>query len=225
MEPRMSLYREIHKGIRLMALDLVVGAGRTDFEDAAQVEALRASVRSVFALLSGHAETETRFMDPLYETHVPALGEELGADHARQEEQLDALLLMLDSAPAQAGPEGAGQAFVVALSRFVGEMLVHMADEEEKGMRLLWESATDAEILETHRAIIASIPPEKMAAYARFMFPAMNLPERVAMLIGVRMTAPPQVYAFLRGLAAETLTPAEDAELEQAIREATETAA
>lgn len=84
-------------------------------------------------------------------------------------------------------------------------------------MPALWEKLDDAAIMEVHERIVASIPPEKMERFLRWMLPAMNLAERVRMLGGMRANAPRPVFDFVRGLAGSILTPEEDAALERGL--------
>lgn len=218
MASRPSFYIEVHKGIRSMLHDMTVRSGRVDWTDTASLASFSTTLQGGFALLSSHAETEERFIDPLLEKHAPEIAAVLGAAHEEQEVQLHELLVAVNSIdPASADARVRGQQLVVALSRVIGEMLTHMADEEEIAMPALWEKLDDAAILQVHQQIVASIPPEKMERFLRWMLPAINSAERVQMLGGMRATAPQPVFAFVRGLAASVLTPEEDAALERGL--------
>jgi hemerythrin superfamily protein len=211
---RIDVYRNIHKGLRVMLFDLVQQSGRTDFTDAAELEALQTNVRDVFELLESHAHNEDRFIMPLVRDAAPELAKEFAAAHDDQEALLPALLRALESIdPNQADAEHQGHAFAVKLSRIAGELLVHMADEELELNPALWAKKADSEIGEAEHKLVGSIPPEKMTRYLRWMLPAMNPAERAGFL-GM---LPSPVFEFVREVARQVLTRAEDAKLENAL--------
>lgn len=177
MQPRPSFYREVHKGIRSFLLDLQVRAGQTDWTDAEALGAFRTDAASVFGLLAFHAHHEDAFIAPLLRKAAPEVARILGGSHEDQEETLDDLQAQLAAVDSLA----AGHRFSLALSRFVGESLVHMADEEEVAMTAMWNAFDDATILEAHGRLVSSIPPETMTAFMRWMIPALNPTERTAL--------------------------------------------
>jgi len=211
MNNRHSLYKEIHKGLRSLLLALVETAGRTDFRDETSLGSLRAAVRSGFLLLESHAHHENTFIGPELDRRLPDLGRSVSAAHDSHGPEMTRLLAMLDSistADEAAAPRG--HAFVVSLSKLAAELTLHMAEEEELVMPALWEVATDAEIAEIEQRLVASIPPEEMDSYLRWMIPAMNTPERVGMLSGMRAGAPKEVFEGVRSLARSVLSPTDD---------------
>lgn len=212
MNRRLDLYRNVHKGIRVMLFDIVRESGRTDFANPAEVARLREDVAGIFELLESHAHTEDRFMMPLVERLAPALAKEFGAAHEEQEALLPGLLADLVTIdPAADDAEARGHQFVVRLSRIAGELLVHMADEELEINVALWNAMTDEELVAVERELVGSIPPEKMGRYLRYMLPAMSPTERATFLGHL----PPPVFAFVRALATEVLGADEDARLER----------
>ena len=211
---RLDVYRNIHKGIRVMLFELVSRSGRADFTDAAEFATLRTSVRDIFELLESHAHNEDQFIMPLVRDAAPALGKEFAAAHEDQEARLPGLLAALESIdPNAADAEQKGHAFVVQLSRVAGELLTHMADEELELNPALWAKKSDAEIAAAEEQLVGSIAPEKMVRYLRWMLPAMNPGERAGFLAML----PPPVFGFVRDVAKQVLTAAEDAKLENAL--------
>jgi hypothetical protein len=207
---RYNFYREVHKGIRALLGSLVEQAGRTDFQDEAEVASLRRATADAFELLEAHARVETRFVMPLLRAHAGEIGKRLDDDHEEQTRVMAGLLAGVegvDAADASAAVKG--HAFAVALSRFVGELLVHMADEEERGLPALWAAVDDSVLQRTHQELLASLQPDEMARDLAHMFPAMNASERLAMLVRIRATAPLEAYRFVSGLARRVLSPAD----------------
>lgn len=212
MKQRLDLYRNVHKGIRVMLFDLVQKAGRIDFTDAAALENLRNEARNIFELLESHAHTEDTFVMPLVEKHSPVLAKEFAAAHGEQESLLPRVLDILESIdPASSDAAAKGHSFVLQFSRIAGDLLIHMADEELEINGALWNAMSDEELGEVERRLVGSFAPDKLARYLRWMIPAMNPAERVAFLGHV----PPPVFGFVRGLASEVLSAEDDARLEQ----------
>jgi hypothetical protein len=215
---RHSFYRQIHKGIRAVAHGLVEQAGRTDFLDAGEVASLRASVEAAFGVFESHAAHETKFITPLLRVCAPHLAAESEADHRAQDLRLRDLRSALNlAAGGGAAAAAMGQAFVVGLSRFEGEMLVHMADEEERLMPALWAVFDDAALQRVHEALLASLSPAEKTEVLGWMLPALSAPERTELLTGVRKTAPPEVFAAVEGVARRVLAPPDWSRLEQSL--------
>jgi hypothetical protein len=215
---RQNLYREIHKGIRAVAHGLVEEAGRTDFGNADEVRTLRGTAEKAFAVFASHAEHETAFVTPLLRAAAPAVAADSEAEHQEQEVRLRDLRRALDlAAGAGEAAPGLGHAFVVALSRFVGEMLVHMADEEERLMPALRAAFDDGALEYVHRALLASIPPAEKISLLAWMLPALNAPERAALLGGLHAGLPAEAFEAVTGVARQVLAPSDWSRLERSL--------
>jgi hypothetical protein len=175
-------------------------------------------VQEAFVVFEAHAAQETAYITPLLRTAAPQLAIDSDAEHREQELRLRDLRLALARADA-AGPaaRGMGHAFVVALSRFEGELLVHMADEEERLMPALSARFDDLTLRQVHEALIESIPAAEKRQLLAWMLPALSAPEQAELLGGIRATAPPEAFAALSMLARQVLGPAEWDRLEQAL--------
>ena len=215
---RHNFYKQVHKGIRALAHAVEEQAGRTDFRDPAEVAALREAVERAFAVFESHAAHETAFVTPVLRVCAPNAAADSDADHRAQELRLRDLRAALALA-AGAGEQAPafGHAFVVGLSRFVGEMLVHMADEEERLMPALQAAFDDAALFKIHGAIMASLSPEEKAQSVAWMLPALNGPERTEMLAGIRAAAPPAAFEAMAGVARRVLPPADWTRLERSL--------
>jgi hypothetical protein len=211
---RHSFYRQIHKGIRAAASALVTQAGRTDFRRRAEVQALERQVDEAFALFEAHARHEDGYITPLLRVCAPDVAADCEADHRAQALRLrdlrSALVLAADGG---ASSPGLGHAFLLGLSRFHGEMLVHMADEEERLMPALWAAFDDEALRRVHRALLDGLPPAERLAAMRLMLPALSEGERADLLAEARAGAPPAVEA-IRRVAREVLSAEEWSRLE-----------
>lgn len=179
MPSRFDLYRNIHKGLRVMLFDLIQKSGRTDYTEPEAVASLIGATQDIFELLESHAHTENTYIMPLLRKIAPQLAWDFDAAHEDQEARLPGLLEALERID-PSSPEAArqGHRFNVQLSRIAGELLTHMADEELELNPALWSQATDETLAEIEHQIVGSIPPDKMMRYLRWMVPSMNPRER-----------------------------------------------
>ena len=123
---RGSALTVIHKVIRQELFDVtrqLACAGAEEIDDA------RRAIGAAATLLRGHAEHEDASLEPMLREVDPALAERLAADHARLEEALEALC---DAAGAlePGGGDGPLRRLYLDWTRFVGEFLLHLDDEE-----------------------------------------------------------------------------------------------
>ncbi|HYM59741.1 MAG TPA: hemerythrin domain-containing protein [Thermoanaerobaculia bacterium] len=217
MNNRPNLYKPVHKGIRSMLLDLTLKSGRVDWNDRAAVSAFGASARAVFEILESHAAVENAFIAPLLERFAPRVAAIIGSGHDEQEQILPALLAEIESFDSNAADAiGAGHAIVVRLSRFAGESLAHMADEEELAMTAMQSALDDEALFDLDRRIAASIPPEKLQQFGPVMMAALNHADRLQMLNNLQ-DAGAQKFAFGMLLAAQVLSPEDYAALERGL--------
>jgi hypothetical protein len=202
---RFNLYRDAHKGQRLMLSELVERAGRTDFSSPLELSRLRSEVQASFRLLKTQAQLEDTFLGPLLALHSPRWADQIELDHEEQETgllELSCVLTGID--PARADAVARGHDFGVRLSRLVGELLVHMSDEEERVMPVLWRKLSDDNLQRVSARLAASVPPEQRSVSLRWMLRALNQPERLLLLRRMREALPSAAFeAALESLRTE----------------------
>lgn len=217
MAHRPDLYRDVHKGIRALLFALLDRAGRTDFSDVAAVVSLRTFAREGFDLLESHAAHESETLHPVVALHAPQLGGRLDADHEDQHARMHELTLALDAVDSAEDRLARGAAFCLSLSRLTGELLVHMADEEQVAMPALWAALDDEALIALHQRILAGISPAETMAFLGWMLPAMAPADRLDLLSGMRRGAPPEVFAAVYELARRVLPLPDWARLEHGL--------
>lgn len=209
---RVDMYLGVHKGIRRMLASLGNQAGTTDFAQPAQVASLEKAMVRAFELIESHGHHEDAHVMPLVLSHHPELVSTLDDDHHRHGEQFASLLERIRAIrDARATSSRAGHELVVALSRVVGELYEHMADEEEKVQPLLWRLYDDATLARVTGELVGSIPPEELRDFHAWMIPAMNEPERAGFMRNVAENAPREAYEGVVELARSVLS-TEDAQ-------------
>jgi hypothetical protein len=189
---RFSFYREIHKAIRAMLLDAVTESGRLDWTDGTAAASFRRNLENVFVLLAAHAEHEEEFIAPLLEKSAISVAHLVARTHRHHDVALRHLLAQLEAIDSNApDAEAKGHEFVVALSRFAGETLIHMAEEEEEAMPALWRVYTDGQLLDVGLRLIGSIAPDERAGWLPWQRASFNHKELVKLeTIAAELAAP-----------------------------------
>lgn len=189
--PRLDLYGPIHKALRLFMTDTLQRVGRLDTEDAAEVAATLAQAGALLEACRSHVHKENKFVHPLIEARRPGDSERIAEEHVGHLEAIAAL--EAEAAALRALPtSAAANRFYAQLARFVGENLEHMHVEESQHNAALWAMYNDAELLQTHERILASIEPTEMATILRWMVPALSPAERAQMLVQMQQQMPPE---------------------------------
>ena len=202
-------YRDVHKGIRADLFDLTGRAGRIDPSCPGDVADLARHLDQSVDLLVTHAGHEDTHLAPVMTDALPDLFATIERDHAVLEGRLvdlqawarDAVEAPVDAA------RGPVQRLYIELASFTSAYLAHQDLEERVVGPELQRVLGPEGVLAIHQAIIASIPPDQMAASLALMLPAMNNDDRTELLAGMQAGAPPEVFAGVWSLAGSVLEP------------------
>jgi hemerythrin-like domain-containing protein len=208
---REDLYTGIHKAIRAMLCDVLVAVGRMDARDEADARATLGRVRQAIDLSRHHLHHENQHLHPAIEARTQGASLELAREHVEHEAAFERLEAAMQAVERSAGParEAAALELYRELALYAAEDFRHMHVEETETNALLWESYGDAELKRIHHAIVASIGPEQMSAYLRWLVPAMTPTERAGMLSEMQGGMPNEVFAGVLELV-KTLVDARD---------------
>lgn len=94
----------------------------------------------------------------------------------------------------------ARQCMARRFAAFVAHNFEHMAVEESRHNQALWAAYTDAELMEIHGRILASIAPREMSETLRWLIPALSPAERALLIGGLPAPVQPAVLASARTL-------------------------
>ena len=145
---------------------------------------------------ASHLKHENEFVHAAIEARAPGASARIAHEHEQHEAHIAALGEAVASL--RACPPGqraaAAQSLYGELALFVADNFHHMHVEETAHNAVLWARYTDAELVEIHDRLVASIPPAEMMMIARWMVPFMNPAERVGVLCGVRQNAPAPAF-------------------------------
>jgi hypothetical protein len=190
--PQTDLYGPVHKGLRRLMVGVLERLGATDLGDETNVRSVAAEVRAALEILAGHARHESAHVHPAVERRRAGAMARLERDHEAQGDAIAELLACVarfEEAPA-AERRAEGRRMYLRYSAFVGENLVHMAEEEELAQPMLEELYAPEELHAIHAELLASIEPEEKFAFMRFMLPAVDPRERAALFAAVLATFP-----------------------------------
>ena len=198
--PRMDMYAGIHKAIRAMMADTLLAVGRMDVDDGLDMARVTERVLELLEFCASHLHHENEFVHTAIEARAPGGSARIAHEHKEHERSIAALAASVAALRAAEAPQRATAALALyrSLSLFIAENFQHMHVEETAHNAVLWARFTDAELMDIHNSLVASIPPAEMMTVARWMVPFMNPAERTAMLSGVRQNAPaPAFHAML----------------------------
>lgn len=217
---RLDIYKDVHKGIRKALFDLATQAGCTEFDNADSLQHLKESFGRTYNLLETHAHSEDTYVEPLIQDCDIQTAMKLADTHKRLDSEISSLKQMVNTLTAgQTDAIAQGRSIYLGLTRFVGEYLQHIADEEEIISPLLWETFDDKQLMDISITIRANIPPPVMGNFLSVMIPAMNHRERVVMLSGMKQAAPAEVFEGVCKLGQSVLAGADWEKLDRSIRQ------
>lgn len=193
---RHNFYHVIHKALRLGHGRMLTAIGSTDFTDSAAASRTIGMVREFLMLGRSHLEGENREIHAALEIRAPGASSHAADDHEGHERsfaELEAMLHVIETAPA-AGKPAAARTLYHRYALFAAHDFEHMYEEETELLAALHEAFSDDELQAIEGRIVSAIPPAKMAAYLKIMMPAMNQPERAAMLAHMHQAMPGPVF-------------------------------
>lgn len=220
---RMHLYTTIHKALRARMTTVLTAVGQMDTHDDLHCQEVMGDLEQLLDVLHGHVETENTMVHPAIEARNPGALAEVIADHAAHEVEIEQLRHHARTLLALSGKERAAFALFLYrnLSHFVAENLEHMLTEETYNQPLLWSAYSDKELIDIHEAILASLPPEKMAVLMPWLISAVSVKERLEMFEGMRATAPAAAFEGALAVARSCLPSRTWAKLRSALGVAT----
>src|SRR5262249_40434980 len=148
---------------RCALAEMLVRLGRADFDDAATMPAVLGELETVIRFCEEHIETEEHFLRPACEGRVAVHAFDTGhPGHVRFIAELRAMVKAFDTTPPERRQE-AGRTLYLHFASFVGDSMLHMAEEESVLLPLLHRAFTDEELLALHGKIMASFSPADLA--------------------------------------------------------------
>lgn len=201
--PRFDMYAFIHKALRGFMMDTLHRVGRMDLDDGVELRETLAQVDDLLVFCQRHLQHENDFVHTAIEARLPGGAARTADDHVDHVASIQALRAEAAALPCQpaASRPALAQRLYLHLSLFVAENFQHMQVEETANNAALWSLYTDAELVQIHDRLVASLPPAENAVVARWMIPALNPAERAGLLGGMQLGAPPEAFEAVLGIA------------------------
>lgn len=215
---RLQPYRFIHKALRMLMFRTLQQAATLDAADATDRAALVAAVDELLKVCSEHLGHENTFFHAALRERAPRAVLAFDDDHQGHELSIGALRTQLGRVAAGGtAVRGEAYALYLALTRFTGENLEHMADEETRLTHTFWQHFSDAEIEAIEQRLLATFSPEKSAYYARWMARGLDDVELATLAAGAREGMPPAAFGGVLELLMAELPPLRRARLARAM--------
>lgn len=212
---RVDLYRLPHRGLRAAMAHALVNTG-TAATDQQSLGLVADEVEALALLCKKHLEHENAFVHPAMEQRAPGSSRNTADDHIGHErsiERLNGLVRQLRAQPLASIARELLDQLYRTLALFVADNLEHMDLEERHNMRVLQAVYTDAELSSLEHELVASIAPDVMLMFMRWMLPAMSAEERSEFLVRMALGAPPGVVLAVIDRAAPHLPRGEPEQL------------
>lgn len=196
---RYNIYAPVHKALRLFMTDTLAGLSRLDLDDPQDLAAGLDQLEALLDAASRHLQHENDFIHPAIEERCPGLSGRIATEH---QEHLDAIATLRAAAAAlRAEPEAAAaHRLYRQLATFMAENFEHMEVEETRHNQALWAAYDDASLQAIEDHILASLGPQEMSQWLRWMLPAFNPTERARLIAGLPAQAQASVLASARAL-------------------------
>lgn len=193
---RFNIFNQIHKGLRAMLYNMALTIQHTDFSKEEEGRATLRKLKQVLELYSEHGQHEDVTLFPAVEGASADAVASLEAEHAKDEQLVNDLLLQIrEYKTADAGDRAyIGYNIHLAFQQFVAFNLEHMCKEEQTINPLLWEQYSDDEIVGIQRNILRQVSPESNMYYTRWMLKGLNDAELSGWFHKVKETAPTEVW-------------------------------
>ncbi|GAA4351414.1 hypothetical protein GCM10023165_39580 [Variovorax defluvii] len=194
--PRVDLYAGIHKALRALMADTLLNLGRADTEDTLELAEATQRVLRLLDMCRSHLRHENEFVHRAMEARAAGSSSRIEHEHEQHEAEIGTLAAQATALlePDHTGRDAATLALYRGLSLFIAHNFEHMHVEETAHNAVLWARYTDAELIDIHNALVASIPPEEMMFILRWLVPFMNPAERAAMMADMRAHAPAPAF-------------------------------
>jgi hypothetical protein len=194
--PRFDMYQPIHKGLRNFMCDTLSRVGRVDVFDVEDLARTLAQLEALLGFCAKHLAHENEFLHAAIAARVPGGAGRTVDDHVEHQHSIEAL--RGEARTLLAAPDAERLTLALRLYRhlalFVAENLQHMHVEETANNALLWAHYSDAELVQIHDRLIASIDPADNMEVMRWMVPALSPVQRAGLLGEMKAHAPAPVF-------------------------------
>jgi hypothetical protein len=205
---RYDIYGTIHKALRLCMMEALASVGTMDLENTEELRVKLASVEAMLGLMRTHLTKENKFLHPALDARQPGASQRIAAEHVEHEQAIDALFDdVADLCASNSAQRGAlGQRLYHHLALAIADNLEHMHYEETVHNAVLWSAYTDAELQALEGQIKASLAPQEMMLWLRWITRSATPQQVINMMADMRANAPKEVFGSAVQLVREQLS-------------------
>lgn len=199
---RPDIYQSAHKGLRHALGNLQQMAGQTDFNDLEEVNALHDEMVQLWDLLDFHADGEDELVHPKLEKADKSVYDSLENEHDELTIAEKNVLKELTELKDLSGIERLERStmFVKRLNDYIARYYMHLQREELEAMPVLWSNYADPELLQILGEFPKKATPQIMGYFLKYMLPAVNHYERVAMVGSMRQNLPEPAFNNIQSI-------------------------
>ncbi len=191
MSGPIDIVRSIHNAFRSdisQIDDSVFKIARTGGDLAAVLDRLHI----MDEILDYHARGEEAAVFPAVDNVTPLVAEAYLMDHR----ELDAMVSGLEAMRRTPDPLATARATAVLASH----LRIHLDKEDAHLYRILRERTTESEQISIAGLMSKKVPPDRFPTLVQWLFPLLDLDDRVVVTKGWMTLMPPQVFAGLKPL-------------------------
>ncbi|NLR58690.1 hypothetical protein HGH93_11290 [Chitinophaga polysaccharea] len=205
---RFNVFKQAHKGLRLLLNDTIQAIQQTDFSILADGNACIVTIKTTLQLFHVHASLEDQDVFPMLLPIAPAVVVHFEKEHEKDEALIMNLHKIFEQYELADSPEAllaAGNTLLHEFVAFTAFNLEHMSQEECLLNPFLWSHYTDDEIMAIATAAVKKIPPAKNDLFIPWMLKGNSDKEVAQWLQRVKESAPAPAYERLYATAVQTL--------------------
>ena len=196
---RTDLYTIVHKAQRFHLFQLANEIGGADLTQEEETERVSRRVRDMIEHLRDHARNEETYIHPLFKSAgVPVLNQ-LKDEHRDLETGMESLETILN--------ERRWSELYGEYTGFLGRYVVHLSKEESAQRDILWVEYDDQTLSSVFERFKSKRSPQAARTDLEFMLPALSIAELGRIFLGMKASAPPQVFEGACNLAEKLLAP------------------
>jgi hemerythrin-like domain-containing protein len=205
---RYNLFNLIHKGLRHMMYDTALRIQTADFSTITGAAPVITQIEQLLSFFEEHAHHEDTHVLPCIQKYNPALVEDFESEHEEDHRlayQLTNALTSWKVAEGSVARLNAGRKIFYIFNAFIAFNLYHMNKEEQSINAVLWKHYSDVEIKGITQRIVQSIKPKVLLEESRWMMRSINVREVIDWLMGIKVSAPSEVFKLYLKIAHEEM--------------------
>ncbi len=216
-QPRMNIYGFPHKGLRNLLSQVSLLSGNTDYSNAVSLEKLKDLTTELVTLLDLHVHSEEDVLLPALEVKVPGSTRENVEEHEQLEKEIKDFDEKMKNITVDSTPDS-GVKFYESVYNFHSKYIAHMAMEESEINPVIWANLADEELMELQGQIMASLSPDNIMMWFKYIVPALNPFERTIILGGFKENAPAEFFDQVLNMLKDYMSENEHLQLETMLR-------